>query len=69
MSYLVRVEDSKGRIKSYFKLHDITRARHLYNSISEGCRQRGEAVKLLNEDFQVLQQNIQTNTPRHKAAS
>ena len=66
MSYLVRVEDKEGRIKSYFKLHDITRARYLYNSISEACLKRGEIVKLLNEDFQVLQTNINQNPAKHR---
>ena len=69
MSYLVRVEDREGRIKSYFKLHDIGRARYLYGSISEECSRRGEVVKLLTEDFQVLQTNIHAGTSSHKTSS
>lgn len=69
MSYLVRVEDRDGRIKSYFKFHDISRARYLYTSISEQCAQRGEVVKLLDEDFQVVQINIQPIIPNHRSAS
>ncbi|MDO1447294.1 hypothetical protein Q0590_13575 [Rhodocytophaga aerolata] len=69
MSYLVRVEDRDGRIKSYFKFHDISRAKYVYTSISEQCAQRGEVVKLLDEDFQVLQVNTQPLTRSHRAAS
>jgi hypothetical protein len=69
MSYLVRVEDRDGRIKSYFKFHDISRARYVYTSISEQCAQRGEVVKLLDEDFQVVQINIQPIIPNHRSAS
>jgi hypothetical protein len=68
MSYLVRVEDKEGRIKSYFKIHDINRARYLYNSISEQCLQRGEVVKLLNEHFHVLQTTLQPIASSRKSA-
>ena len=59
MSFLIRVEDRAGRIKSYFKMQDIHRARYVYKTISEQCLQRGEVVKLLNENFAVLESNIE----------
>jgi hypothetical protein len=69
MSYLIRVEDSQGRIKSYFKVHDLTRARYIYSSIKEQCLERGQVIKLLNEDFHVLQTSLQHTTARHRSTS
>jgi hypothetical protein len=54
MFYLVRVEDKEGTIKSYFKAPNHTKAMGLYESL---CPRKGDVVKLLDEDFNVVLSN------------
>lgn len=57
MFYLVRVEDRQGIIKSYFKAPDHKKAMGLYESLCPGCTRKGDIVKLLDEDFNVVLSN------------
>lgn len=57
MFYLVRVEDKQGTIKSYFKAPDQKKAMGLYESLCPGCTRKGDVVKLLDEDFNVVLSN------------
>jgi hypothetical protein len=36
-------------------MQDLNRARHLYNSLSQNSLLNDQVVKLLNDDFQVMQ--------------
>lgn len=57
MFYIVRVEDREGTIRSYFKAPDHRRALGLYESLSPGCTRKGDIVKLLDEDFNIVLSN------------
>ncbi|QHT70426.1 hypothetical protein GXP67_29110 [Rhodocytophaga rosea] len=68
MFYLVRVEDKQGTIKSYFKAPDHKRAMGLYESLCPGCTRKGDVVKLLDEDFNVVLSNtdlMNNNKEKH----
>lgn len=58
MSFLVRVENQEGRIKSYFRVQDEAKARDLYDSICPGCTRKGDVVMLLDDDFNIIKSNI-----------
>ena len=58
MFYLVRVEDQGGKIISYFKAPNSTKAHALFESLQPGCTRKGDVVKLLDEDFTVLRSNL-----------
>ena len=58
MSYLVRVENQDGKIKSYFRVQEEAKAQDLYESICPGCTKKGDVVRLLDEDFNIIKSNI-----------
>ncbi len=58
MFYLVRVEDQAGKIISYFKAPNSTKAHALFESLQPGCTRKGDVVKLLDEDFTILRSNL-----------
>ncbi len=58
MSFLVRVENQEGKIKSYFRVQDEAKAQDLYDSICPGCTRKGDVVRLLDDEFNIIKSNI-----------
>lgn len=63
MPFYVRIENSEGSIKSYFRFEDEYKAYLFYDIISTEDARKFNKIKLMNENFVILETKSCINKP------